>query len=69
MCIFTIGVASILNDPLTTWDHVSYSAAEDWSKGIPSVWLSDHPPGYPIFLTLVFKIFGANINTDLLPES
>lgn len=69
LCIFTIGVASKLDDPLTTQDHRSYSAAEDWSKGIHSAWLSDHPPGYPIFLTLLFKIFGASIKAARLANA
>ena len=59
--VFIFSVTSKLNAPLVIWDYAYYSTAENWSKGINSEWSIDHPPGYPLFLTLIFKIFGAGI--------
>lgn len=59
--VFLIGVLVKLNAPLVEWDWLYFSAAENWSRGINSVWVSDHPPLYPMFLTLWFWVFGANV--------
>ncbi len=61
MTIFILGISLKIDAPLSEWDRVCLSAAINWSKSINIPWFFDHPPGYPIFLTLVFKIFGASV--------
>jgi hypothetical protein len=55
---FLVGAFQNLHDPLFEWDRVMLIAAGNWARGINSIWLFDHPPLYPAFLTLVFSIFG-----------
>lgn len=64
--VFLSGVSQNLNAPLAEWDRVCLSAAENWSKGISSAWLFDHPPLYPAFLALVFRIFGVSVSVARL---
>ncbi|MFA4909854.1 MAG: glycosyltransferase family 39 protein [Desulfobacteria bacterium] len=64
--IFLFGISQKLNVPLTEWDWVSLSAGENWSNGINSAWLFDHPPLYPAFLALVFRIFGVSVSVARL---
>jgi hypothetical protein len=56
---FVIGFVSKIDAPLLEWDHVVLKAAQNWSKGINSPWIFDHPPLYPMILTVPFLLFGA----------
>ena len=56
--VFFLGVLLKLNYPIAEWDRVSLIVASDWARGINTAWLFDHPPGYPMILALIFKIFG-----------
>jgi len=62
ICIFLFGISQKLNVPLVESDWVCLSAAENWSKGINSTWLFDHPPLYPAFLAVIFWIFGMSLS-------
>jgi hypothetical protein len=59
--IFLCGVLIKLDVPLAEWDRVSIDAAVKWSRGINSPWHFVHPPLYPFFLTLLFKLFGSGV--------
>ena len=59
--LFASGILIKLQIPLAEWDRVSLYAAENWSIGINSPWLFDHPPLYAFYLTFLFKIFGPSI--------
>lgn len=67
--LFLIGVFVKLNAPLAEWDRVSLEAAINWSNGINSPWLFVHPPGYPLYLAFVFKIFGVSISVVRLANA
>lgn len=67
--LFLIGVFVKLNVPLAEWDRVSFEAAINWSNGINFPWLFVHPPGYPIYLAFVFKIFGVSISVVRLANA
>ena len=54
--VFLFGSLTKLNLPLAEWDYFSLTAAENWSKKVNTPWIFNHPPLYPIFLTLVFKL-------------
>ena len=56
---FVIGFVSKIDAPLLEWDHVVLKAVQNWSKGINSPWIFDHPPLYPMILTVPFLLFGA----------
>lgn len=56
ICIFLIGIFAKLNAPMVEWDYLCYLGAVDLSK-----LFLDHPPVYAIFLSIIFKIFGASI--------
>jgi len=62
LLVFVLGIWLKLNAPLAEWDRVSLFAATNWSQVINTPWIFDHPPGYPIFLALVFKIFHASVS-------
>jgi hypothetical protein len=58
LVVFLFGSLTKLDIPLGEWDRVSLYAAESWAKGINKEWIFDHPPLYPFFLTVLFKLFG-----------
>ncbi|MBN1104908.1 MAG: glycosyltransferase family 39 protein [Deltaproteobacteria bacterium] len=64
--LFLFGFLDKLAMPLAEWDHVTLDAAENWSKGVNEPWLFDHPPLYPIYLTILFKVFGSGITVARL---
>jgi 4-amino-4-deoxy-L-arabinose transferase-like glycosyltransferase len=59
--VFLIGTLMKLHVPIVEWDQISFKAAKNWSVGINQKWVFDHPPLYPFFLTILFKIFGTKI--------
>jgi len=59
LIFFLVATLSRVDITLAEWDHVSLNAAHYWSKGISNAWLFAHPPLYPSFLALIFKIFGS----------
>lgn len=61
LALFLLGTLTKLATPLAEWDYVSIDAAQNWAQGIDKVWLFDHPPLYPLFLTVLFKFFGSSI--------
>lgn len=61
LALFLLGTLTKLETPLAEWDYVSIDAAQNWAKGINREWLFDHPPLYPFFLTILFKVFGSSI--------
>lgn len=58
LLVFLYGSLTKLNLPLAEWDHISLVAAKNWSRDINTPWIFDHPPLYPFFLTIAFKIIG-----------
>ena len=59
LSLFLVATLSRVDISLAEWDHVILNAAQYWSKGINKAWFFDHPPLYPSFLALLFKIFGS----------
>ena len=59
LSLFLVATLSHVDITLAEWDHVSLNAAQYWSKGISKAWFFAHPPLYPSFLALLFKIFGS----------
>jgi 4-amino-4-deoxy-L-arabinose transferase-like glycosyltransferase len=59
LSLFLVATLSRVDITLAEWDHVILNAAQYWSKGINKAWFFDHPPLYPSFLALLFKIFGS----------
>jgi 4-amino-4-deoxy-L-arabinose transferase-like glycosyltransferase len=66
LVLFFSGALTKLNIPLAEWDHLSFSAAENWARGVNEIWFVDHPPLYPFYLTIIFKLFGSGIVTARL---
>lgn len=56
---FLSAAASKASVPLAEWDHVALEAATSWANGASHPWIYDHPPLYPAFLAVVFKLLPA----------
>lgn len=66
LTLFLLGTFTRLNTPLAEWDHVSLHVAENWHKGLNMIWIFDHPPLYPAFLTILFLLLGPSIEVARL---
>jgi hypothetical protein len=61
-CLFFLsGALTKFDVPLAEWDYISMDAAHHWAQGINKIWIFDHPPLYPFFLTILFKLFGSSV--------
>lgn len=55
LSIFCCGVISGAAAPLAEWDWLYLQTAADWAAGTAHPWVIDHPPLYPMFLSLPFR--------------